>query len=230
MINGKVVFIRHGFSEWNSLGIWTGWEDPGLVPQGEKGALEAGSWAQRAGLVPSIIYESDLTRAVRTTDGFLDGFGLTGVKRVQAMELRERDYGGLTGMNKWEVKEKVGEEQFNKYRRSPFERPPQGDKYKGESLADCRERSYSYFQKNILPRAVGGETVLVSAHGNSIRAILWAWEKIADDAIAEVEVPWTIPLVYEINNAGKILKSYAVTANGAQSVDGSWRKVVFPKQ
>ena len=227
---GQVIFIRHGISEWNKLGIWTGWENPGLAPDGVQGAVSAGQWANAQGLTPTVIYESDLTRAVNTTDGFLKGFGRDNFPRTKAMELRERDYGGLTGLNKWEVKEKVGEEQFTKYRRSPFERPPVGEKFKGESLADCRDRSFGYFQKNILPRAMKGENVVVSAHGNSIRAILWAWEKIGDEDIPNLEVPWTVPLVYEVDPAGKILKSYAVTADGPKSEGATWRTVKFPKQ
>lgn len=227
---GRIVLIRHGISEWNTKGIWTGWEDPGLTPEGRTGAEEAGRLAKAQGLFPAIIYESDLIRAIQTTDGFLKGLGKNGIPREKAMELRERDYGGLTGMNKWEVKEKVGEETFNKYRRSPYEKPPVGPQFKGESLADCRQRSFSYFSRSIQPKAIAGQTVLVSAHGNSIRAILWAWEKLADDEIPSLEIPWTVPLVYEVENSGRIMQSFAVTKDGVKSVDNTWRKVVFPKQ
>lgn len=175
-----LLLVRHGKSTWNATGQWTGWTD---VELNEEGIAEA----KRAGEALGDIeihkaYVSDLNRAKQTLDHIKATLGKS-IETVTAPELKERHYGIYTGKNKWQVKEQVGEEEFRKIRRSWDHPIPEG-----ESLKDVYARVVPYFEKHILPDLKAGKNVLVSAHGNSLRALMKYLDHISDEAICDLEV------------------------------------------
>lgn len=201
-----LVLARHGQSKWNALGKWTGFVDVGLSQEGEEEAKRT------AGLIKDITfdraYTSDLKRSQQTLDIILEKLHLKGIPIIVAPEIKERNYGDLTGLNKWEFKKKYGEKEFLKFRRSWDVRPPNG-----ESLEDTYNRAVPYFERNILQDVKEGKNVLVSAHGNSLRAIVKYLDHLSNDAVTQLEIPFDQPYVYEIENSGKILKKEIRSAN-----------------
>lgn len=201
---GRLVLIRHGLSEWNEKNIFTGWQDPPIVEAGWEGARAAGKLLKAAGFTFDHYFESDLLRAQQTMDGVLQGMGLSRDKDklpiTRAWEIKERDYGDLAKKNKDEVRAEFGEEQFLKWRRSYAIAPPNG-----ESLKDTAERVLPYFKKKIIARCQQEEKVLVSAHGNSIRAMLMTLDDLTGEEIVNVEIPWTLPIIYDIGAAGNVI-------------------------
>ena len=187
--------------------MFTGWFDPPIVEEGWEGARRAGKWLKEAHLEFSQIFESDLKRTQQTTDGILQGMGLSrnGLLITRAQEIKERDYGELSQKNKDEIRAQFGEEKFLEWRRSFEGRPP-----KGESLKDTVDRVIPFFEKEILPLAAAGKNVLVSAHGNSLRAIIMDLDQLSGEEIAKVEIPWTIPIIYEINSEGKAVERWVL--------------------
>ena len=168
-MNRLLVLVRHGQSDWNLKNLFTGWKDPGLTQQGIAEAGAAGEELRQHGYRFDVAFTSDLKRAQHTLDIMLDKLGQTDLPIIKDKALNERDYGELTGLNKDDARKRWGEEQVHIWRRS-FDIAPPG----GESLKDTAARVLPYFEKEILPRVLKGERVLVSAHGNSLRALIMA--------------------------------------------------------
>lgn len=223
MSNGKLILLRHGQSEWNASNQFTGWVDVNLTEKGEAEARRGGELLKQEGVLPEVVYTSLLRRAIRTANIALNAADRHWIPVVRDWRLNERHYGALQGLNKAETKEKYGEEQFMAWRRSYDTPPPALDndaeysqandaRYadldtvpQTECLKDVVARFVPYFEAEILPRAKKGETVLIAAHGNSLRALVKHLDGISDEDIAELNIPTGIPLVYELDADGKVL-------------------------
>ncbi len=188
-----LVLVRHGQSEWNLKNLFTGWKDVGLTEQGIAEAKAAGARLKKKGLRFDIAYTSALTRAQRTLDLMLDELAQNGLKTLRDQALNERDYGDLTGLNKDDARKKWGEEQVHIWRRSYDVSPPGG-----ESLRDTLARSLPYYMKHIQPDVLSGKSVLVSAHGNSLRALIMAIEGLTPEEILKRELETGVPVVYRL--------------------------------
>ena len=164
-MSGTLVLVRHGQSEWNLKNLFTGWRDIGLTEQGTAEAKSAGEKLAARGIKFDIAYTSALSRAQVTCQHILDAVGQSDLETVRDQALNERDYGDLVGLNKDDARKKWGEEQVHKWRRSYDIQPPGG-----ESLRDTGARVWPYYLHEIQPHALRGETVLIAAHGNSLRA------------------------------------------------------------
>src|SRR5512141_354043 len=191
MSDRLLVLVRHGQSDWNLKNLFTGWRDVDLTEQGVKEAREAGRKLKAQGLTFDVAYTSALKRAQRTLDLMLEEMGQTGLPVVKDQALNERDYGDLSGLNKDDARKKWGEEQVHIWRRS-YDVPPPG----GESLKDTVARALPYFVQEILPRVLRGERVLVSAHGNSLRALIMVLERLSPEQILKRELGTGVPIVY----------------------------------
>lgn len=194
-----LVLVRHGQSEWNLQNLFTGWKDPGLTEQGVAEARAAGRKLQEGGYKFDVTYTSALSRAHDTLDLMLAELGLpvTGegaLPRFEDEALNERDYGDLAGLNKDDARNKWGAEQVHIWRRSYDTRPPGG-----ESLKDTGARVWPYYLTRILPDVMAGRRVLVSAHGNSLRALVMVLDKLSQDEVVRLEIGTGIPLVYRLN-------------------------------
>ncbi len=189
---GILVISRHGESEWNLLGKWTGWTDVGLTEKGYADTVRLGDLIRDVKFDEA--YTSALKRTHQTLDALLEGQGTKELPTTQATELNERDYGDLTGKNKWEVKSEIGEEAFNGIRRG-WDYPVPG----GETLKMVYERVIPYFKREILPKLQAGENILLVAHGNSIRALMKELDQISDENMANVEMPFGQVLVYKFD-------------------------------
>ena len=223
MSTGKLVLVRHGQSEWNASNQFTGWYDVPLTEKGRAEAVRAGEMMVEAGLEPTILYTSLLRRAINTAHIALDVADRLWIPVVRDWRLNERHYGALQGLNKAETKEKYGDDQFMMWRRSYDTPPPpladdsefsqaNDPRYanvenapKTECLLDVEKRLIPYFEAEILPRLKNGETVMLAAHGNTLRAMLMYLDGITPEAIAEVNVPTGIPLIYEFDADAKVL-------------------------
>ncbi|MDO4773613.1 MAG: 2,3-diphosphoglycerate-dependent phosphoglycerate mutase [Candidatus Saccharibacteria bacterium] len=190
---GVLVISRHGESEWNVLGKWTGWTDVGLTDKGVADTVRLGALLKDIQF--DAAYTSALKRTHQTLDALLEGAGIAALPVVRAAELNERDYGDLTGKNKWEVKEEIGEEAFNSIRRG-WDYPVPG----GETLKDVYHRVLPYFEREVLPRLQAGENILLVAHGNSIRALMKHLDQIDEAEMAHVEMSFGQVLVYRFDN------------------------------
>lgn len=202
-----LVLVRHGQSEWNLKNLFTGWENPGLTNQGVKEAHAAGKALNELGLSFDIAFTSDLSRAQRTLSIMLDELGQSDLETIRDKALNERDYGDLTGLNKDDAKEKWGEEQVHIWRRS-FDTPPPG----GESLKDTADRVLPYYESEILPRVRKGERVLVSAHGNSLRALIMQLEGLSGEEILKRELGTGTPIIYRLDENGGIVSKQDLAA------------------
>ena len=189
-----LVLVRHGQSEWNLKNLFTGWKDVGLSETGVAEAKTAGERLKRKGLKFDIAYTSALTRAHHTLTLILDELGQRGLKTVKDQALNERDYGDLTGLNKDEARKKWGEEQVHIWRRS-YDVPPPG----GESLKDTLARALPYYMVHIQPDVLSGKSVLVSAHGNSLRALIMALDGLTGEEIVAQELATGVPIIYKLN-------------------------------
>lgn len=188
-----LVLLRHGQSEWNLKNLFTGWKDPGLTERGVEEAKSAGKALKQKGYVFTRTFVSDLARAQETLRLALETLGQPQLKPIVNKALRERDYGDLAGLNKDEAREKWGEEQVKIWRRS-YETPPPG----GESLRDTVARVLPYYNQSILPCVLRGESCLVAAHGNSLRALVMVLDGLNAKTIPTVEIQTGIPLVYKL--------------------------------
>ena len=186
---GILVISRHGESEWNLLGKWTGWTDVNLTEKGRNDTVRLGALLK--GVVFNEAYTSSLKRTQQTLAALLEGCGVENLPTAHATELNERDYGDLTGKNKWEVKSEIGEEAFNGIRRG-WDYPVPG----GETLKDVYARVVPYFEQEILPKLQNGENILLVAHGNSIRALIKHLDQVPEAEMANVEMPFGQLLVY----------------------------------
>jgi len=194
MSDRLLVLVRHGQSEWNLKNLFTGWRDVDLTEQGLAEARAAGRKLKAQGLGFDVAYTSALIRAQRTLDLILAEMGQTGLPIVRDQALNERDYGDLVGLNKDDARKKWGEEQVHIWRRSYDVAPPGG-----ESLKDTVARALPYFVQEILPRVLRGERVLISAHGNSLRALIMVLERLTPEQILKRELGTGVPIVYRLN-------------------------------
>ena len=189
-----LVLVRHGQSEWNLKNLFTGWRDVDLTEIGIKEARAAGKKLKAQGLHFDIGFTSALIRAQRSLDLVLEEMGQSNIPVIKNQALNERDYGDLSGLNKDDARAKWGEEQVHIWRRSYDIAPPGG-----ESLKDTAARVLPYYIQDILPRVLGGKNVLVSAHGNSLRALVMVLEKLTPDQIIKREIGTGVPLIYRLN-------------------------------
>ena len=188
-----LVLLRHGQSEWNLKNLFTGWTDVDLSPLGIEEAKEAGRRLKARGFVFDVAYTSALIRAQHTLDLTLAELGQTGLREFRDQALNERHYGDLCGLNKGDARKKWGEEQVRLWRRSYDVQPPGG-----ESLRDTVARALPYYCQTILPAVLRGERVLVSAHGNSLRALVMVLDRMTSKTIPALEIATGVPLVYRL--------------------------------
>jgi 2,3-bisphosphoglycerate-dependent phosphoglycerate mutase len=193
-MSGTLVLVRHGQSEWNLKNLFTGWRDVGLTDLGREEAKNAGARLKALGLTFDIAFTSALKRAQASCDLILGELGQTGLDTVRDQALNERDYGDLSGLNKDDARAKWGEEQVHVWRRSYDIAPPGG-----ESLKDTGARVWPYYIHVLQPHVLRGETVLVVAHGNSLRALIMALDGLTGDQIVKTELATGVPIVYRLN-------------------------------
>ncbi len=200
-----LILVRHGESEWNLKNLFTGWKNPDLTEKGIGEASATGRRLKELGLIPTVFYTSALRRAQHSLDLILDELGIVNLVITRNQALNERDYGDLSGLNKDDARAKWGEEQVLIWRRS-YDVPPPG----GESLKDTAARTLPYYDKYILPQVEAGETVLVSAHGNSLRSMVMAIEQLTPDEILKRELATGEPVIYKIGKSGKLKEKVAI--------------------
>ncbi|MBV9703565.1 MAG: 2,3-bisphosphoglycerate-dependent phosphoglycerate mutase [Methylobacteriaceae bacterium] len=188
-----LVLVRHGQSEWNLKNLFTGWKDVDLSAKGVEEARLAGRRLAGLGLKFDVAFTSALIRAQHTLDLILDELQQGGLATLRDQALNERDYGDLVGLNKDDARKRWGEEQVHIWRRSYDVQPPGG-----ESLKDTVARALPYYCQNILPRVLTGERVLVSAHGNSLRALVMVLDRLDAETIPSMEIGTGVPLVYRL--------------------------------
>jgi 2,3-bisphosphoglycerate-dependent phosphoglycerate mutase len=189
----KLILLRHGQSQWNLENRFTGWEDVDLSPLGEQEARSAGFKLRDIPI--DSVYTSALKRAIRTATLALDAAGRKEMSMTMHEALNERHYGDLQGLNKAEMAEKYGPEQVHIWRRSFDVRPP-GEK--GESLAMTIQRVLPYFEEHIVRDLHDGKSVLIVAHGNSLRSLLYHLDKHTEETIMQVNIPTGVPIVYDM--------------------------------
>ncbi len=221
----RLILVRHGQSQWNLENRFTGWWDVDLTPKGEEEARAAGALLKAKGMLPTVAFTSFQTRAIRTLHFALEAAGRLWIPETKDWRLNERHYGGLTGLDKAETAAKHGDEQVKIWRRS-FDTPPpvletgsefdlgRDERYAGiaipstESLKDTIARVLPYYESAIVPALKAGETVLVAAHGNSLRALVKHLSGISDDEITALEIPTGQPIVYELDDNLAALERY----------------------
>lgn len=191
-----LVLVRHGQSEWNKENLFTGWRDPDLTELGHAEAKAAGTVLAERGMKFDIAYTSVLQRAEKTCQHILDGVGQSDLHTIHDQALNERNYGDLAGLNKDDARKKWGDEQVHIWRRS-YDTPPPGED--GESLRDTGARVWPYYMTEILPRVLRGETVLVAAHGNSLRSLVMVLDRMDKESILKLNLGTGVPLVYKLN-------------------------------
>ncbi|MDR0435477.1 MAG: phosphoglyceromutase [Propionibacteriaceae bacterium] len=216
----KLILLRHGESEWNSKNLFTGWVDVDLNEKGIAEAKRAAELLKAEGLLPDKLHTSVLRRAIHTANLALDGCERHWIPVERSWRLNERHYGGLQGLNKTEIRERFGEDQFMTWRRS-YDVPPPLMEVDGaysqfsdaryallppearpatECLADVVARMLPYWYDRIIPDLRAGRTVLIAAHGNSLRALVKHLDQIPDAEISELNIPTGIPLYYELDD------------------------------
>jgi 2,3-bisphosphoglycerate-dependent phosphoglycerate mutase len=221
----RLILVRHGQSQWNLENRFTGWWDVDLTAKGEAEALAAGALLKVKGMLPTLAFTSFQTRAIRTLHFALEAAGRLWIPEIKDWRLNERHYGGLTGLDKAETAARHGDEQVKIWRRS-FDIPPpvlddgsafdlaSDPRYAGiaipntESLKDTIARVLPYYQAAIVPALKSGEVVLISAHGNSLRALVKHLSGISDAEITGLEIPTGQPIVYELDDNLNALERY----------------------
>ena len=196
----NLILVRHGQSEWNEQNLFTGWKDPGLTELGIKEAKNAGSLISDKGIQFDEMFTSMLVRAQDTGTIILDSINQQNIPITKNKALNERNYGSLAGLNKNDARKKWGEEQVHIWRRS-FDIPPP----EGESLKDTAERVLPYFHEYIMPKVIQGLSILVAAHGNSLRALIMELDLISSEDIVKLEIPTGAPIQYEFNQNGEVV-------------------------
>jgi 2,3-bisphosphoglycerate-dependent phosphoglycerate mutase len=199
--NHTLVLIRHGESEWNRRNLFTGWHNPDLSEKGLIEALVAARLLKAAGLHFDAAFTSVLKRAQRTLDIILEEIGQLDLPITYSEALNERHYGDLCGLNKDEARTRWGEQQVELWRRS-YDVPPPG----GESLQDTAERVIPYYRNVIWPQISSGKRVIVSAHGNSLRALIMELEGLTAEEILDRELATGAPIVYRLDAAGRAIE------------------------
>lgn len=217
---GTLVLLRHGQSAWNELNQFTGWVDVELTEKGVAEAIMGGELLKESRILPDVVHTSLLRRAIVTSELALNSCDRTWIPVSRSWRLNERHYGALQGKNKKQTLDQFGEEQFLTWRRSYDTPPPPIDpddefaqtydaRYAGlprelvpatECLKDVIERMLPYWYDSIVPDLLAGKTVLVTAHGNSLRGVVKHLDRISDEAIAELNIPTGIPLVYQLDD------------------------------
>jgi 2,3-bisphosphoglycerate-dependent phosphoglycerate mutase len=195
----KLVLIRHGLSEWNKLGLWTGWENPSLTEEGKTQARESGRTIKDIKF--DYAYSSDLLRATQTMDEVLKELGTPDLPVIIAPETKEKNYGIFTKKNKWQVKDEVGETEFQKIRRSWDYQPKEG-----ESLKMVSDRFWNYYQNEILPKLKENKNILMTGSGNAFRSLIKVLEDLTEEEIANIEFGIGEVYIYDIDHDGKVLK------------------------
>ena len=211
-----LVLLRHGESEWNAKNLFTGWVDVALSEKGVQEAKRGGTLLTDAGVLPDVVHTSLLRRAITTANYALDAADRLWIPVKRSWRLNERHYGALQGKDKKQIRDEYGEEQFMLWRRSYDVPPPEIElgsefsqdadpRYAGapvvraECLKDVLERALPYWTSDIVPDLQARKTVLVAAHGNSIRAIVKYLDDVDDETIAGINIPTGIPLLYELD-------------------------------
>jgi 2,3-bisphosphoglycerate-dependent phosphoglycerate mutase len=192
-----LVLVRHGTSTYNEKGLWAGWDDPELTEKGKEDAVAAGETLKDIHFNEA--YISSLIRHKDTLKIILDTIGQPDVQTIESNAVKERDYGDFTAKNKWEVKEKLGEAEFLKLRRSWDYPVPNG-----ESLKQVYEREIPYYESTILPHLKDGKNVIIVSSGNALRTLVKYLENISDEDINTVEIAPGEVYVYEINEIGEV--------------------------
>jgi 2,3-bisphosphoglycerate-dependent phosphoglycerate mutase len=228
--SSTLILLRHGESEWNAKNLFTGWVDVNLSSAGELEAAKGGRLLADAGLRADIVHTSVLRRAIRTANIALDAADLIWLPVQRSWRLNERHYGALQGKDKAQIRDAYGDEQFMLWRRSYDVPPPEladDDEFsqahdlryanlppelkpRTECLKDVVARILPYWYESIVPGLMAGKTVLIVAHGNSLRALVKHLDKISDEAIASLNIPTGIPLLYDLDAALR-----PITAGGA---------------
>ncbi|WP_194421802.1 phosphoglyceromutase [Microbacterium abyssi] len=243
-----LILLRHGQSEWNELNLFTGWVDVRLTEQGRAEARRGGELLAESGLLPDVLHTSLLSRAIQTADIALDSADRLWIPVKRTWRLNERHYGALQGKDKAQTLEEFGPEQFQLWRRS-FDVPPplldddsefsqvndpryvgiDGEVPRTESLKIVIDRMLPYWENEIIPDLEAGKTVLVAAHGNSLRGLVKHLDGISDADIAGLNIPTGIPLVYDLDDdnlptgPGRYLDPEAAAA-GAAAVASQGKK------
>ena len=220
-MTNTLILLRHGQSEWNEKNLFTGWVDVRLTEKGRGEAANAGKLLSEAGLLPDVLHTSLLSRAIQTANLALESADRMWIPVRRSWRLNERHYGALQGLDKSETLEKYGEDQFMEWRRS-FDTPPpvlddssewsqandpryadiDGERPRTECLKDVIDRLLPYWSDSVLPDLNSGKTVLVTAHGNSLRALVKHLDGISDDDIAGLNIPTGMPVGYDIDEGG----------------------------
>jgi 2,3-bisphosphoglycerate-dependent phosphoglycerate mutase len=217
-MTATLVLLRHGESEWNAKNLFTGWVDVGLTEKGQAEAVRSGELLRESGVLPDVVHTSLLRRAIRTGELALDAADRSWLPVTRSWRLNERHYGALQGLDKSATREKYGDEQFMRWRRSYDEPPPPlpedsefsqvGDpRYadlldlvpRTECLADVVERMLPYWYDALVPDLHLGRTVLVAAHGNSLRALIKHLDGMSDADVVGLNVPTGVPLRYDLD-------------------------------
>jgi 2,3-bisphosphoglycerate-dependent phosphoglycerate mutase len=193
--------VRHGQSEWNAKNLFTGWKDPGLTDKGVSEAKNAGKLILEQKIEFDIMYTSMLSRAQKTGDIILGILNHKEIPIIKNEALNERHYGSLAGLNKDDARKKWGDEQVHIWRRS-FDMPPPD----GESLKDTANRVLPYFETEIMPKVISGSSILIAAHGNSLRALIMKLDSISPEDIVKLEIPTGAPIQYEFTPDGIVDK------------------------
>jgi 2,3-bisphosphoglycerate-dependent phosphoglycerate mutase len=216
---GALILLRHGQSTWNLENLFTGWHDVPLSERGVAEAVDAGRLIKEAGFVPEVVHTSVLVRAIETADLTLGELGLTWIPVRRSWRLNERHYGALQGLNKAQTAERYGPEKVKVWRRSYDVRPPDLElsderhpshdlRYaslppellpSAECLKDVVERMLPYWYDAIVPDLLQHSCVLVSAHGNSLRALVKHLDGLSEQEVVELDIPTGVPRVYELN-------------------------------
>jgi 2,3-bisphosphoglycerate-dependent phosphoglycerate mutase len=194
----KLIVARHHESAWNKLGVWTGLRDIHMTPYGFEKAHEMGTLVKH--IPVDYAFSSMLVRTIETLSSMLNAMEQYKVPAEHTHTLNERDYGDLTGKNKWEIEKKVGKEEFTKLRRD-WNHPVPG----GETLKMVQERALPFFNEKILPLLKKDKNVIIASHGNTIRSLVKHFENIPDDEIKNFEIGFGTILVYEFDKKGKII-------------------------
>lgn len=197
-IDGTLLVARHHESEWNERGVWTGSRDVHLTPWGKEKSYEMGLQVREFDIQQAIC--STQHRAKETLDEMLRAMGAEGVPLIRSSAINERDYGDFTGMNKWAMREKLGETEFNRMRRE-FDYPiPHG-----ESLHMVYDRTVPFYLETVVPILEEGKNILMVAHGNSIRSMMKYIESISDDGIKDIEMLFGSILIYKVDDEGRLI-------------------------
>ena len=201
MKSRNLILVRHGQSEWNAKNLFTGWKDPGLTEQGVSEAKNAGKLILEQNIEFDVMYTSMLSRAQKTGDIILGILNHKEIPIIKNEALNERHYGSLAGLNKDDARKKWGDEQVHIWRRS-FDMPPSD----GESLKDTADRVLPYFETEIMPKVISGSSILIAAHGNSLRALIMKLDSISSEDIVKLEIPTGAPIRYKFTADGTVSK------------------------